>query len=462
MKTMLKFFLWGILISSAIFKTNVLFAQDEDYFNYDEKLKEQRNSPQFKYYSDLNHWDIYMEPIIKKENDSVKADAMGIQYAYYTIGRYWAAIPKNSQYKKPSPIFDYSTTSYKLPIYGKDHFKMAAIRKIVFPYAAKFADNVPTDSIINSFVVETMLKQYNDHKADFIVSELDWQGYENHFDYNSEIPDFSKLESNSIIKQFHPNIYVLRPHTLNFIPLEYRGRQIINREMFEAIPEKITVFNSYLFCHNTSNNCMLYLIQDDKLIELPPQSQLKNPNDKLYKTYPRGIMVNDLLTSDKRKILSYLKEDSYLHLYYNKRTDKYPPITIEGEHCIHGQDDYFTIDEFYEDYWNGDDGCGLDYLGDVFAQCAKLGNYGKLTGELTNIILEVNNLREKADRLYYDSYSQNDSYSQVDALQKKADELENRFYKLIQQELKSQGVVLPNAYGEKNPSGVGNGNPLDF
>ncbi len=452
MKRIIRFFLAGILLSSALIGANAVFAQDDDDYYYEE-IRIDTEAPQYKYYSDQNHWNIFINPIVTKQKDDyAKYDAMGIQYAYYTIGRYLAAIPKESEYKKPAPIYDYSTTTYKLPIDGKDRAKMAAIRKVIFPFSNQFADNISTDSIVNSYVIENIIQLDDIFKGDFIISGLDWREHATVYDYhyygdnpkNEKEPDFTKLNPNSIIKQYQSNIYVLRPNTFTSMPIEYNGRQTWGKEMFEATPVAATVFDANLFCLNTPTGQKPYLIQNGHLIALNPKNQLKKPNDELSRIYPRGIMVNETLTSDKNKVLSFLKEDSYLYKYYNDRTDIYPSITIEGEPCIWQQDDYLSIDELYEDYWNGDN-CNLDYLGEVFSRCAKLEPYGNLTSELNNLILEVNNLRSKAETLSY--YSNN---SESEELLKKADELEIRFYKLIQQELKSQGVEIRNDYSRKN------------
>ena len=111
----------------------------------------------------------------------------------------------------------------------------------------------------------------------------------------------------------------------------------------------------------------LYQIHGDSAIALDIRSQLNNPNNELRLLFPRGIKVNNILTSNKSKVLSYLKKDSFLYDYFQSRDDAFPAITIEdgmwNSSPLEGSGSHWFC---FPDYWTSNNS-GFEYFIEEFA-----------------------------------------------------------------------------------------------
>lgn len=111
-----------------------LFATEKDSASI---VRDSLRNLAYEYYKDVANWDIFIEPAIYVEEDSV-FDHAGLRHAYFVKRYYYFAVPHRADFRFQPHIIGPLLFAYgqKMPVEGKDpaHFQM--IRSAVFPFAA--------------------------------------------------------------------------------------------------------------------------------------------------------------------------------------------------------------------------------------------------------------------------------------------------------------------------------------
>ena len=111
-----------------------LFAMEKDSASI---VRDSLRNLAHEYYKDVANWDIFIEPAIYVEEDSV-FDHAGLRHAYFVKRYYYFAVPHRADFRFQPHIIGPLLFAYgqKMPVEGKDpaHFQM--IRSAVFPFAA--------------------------------------------------------------------------------------------------------------------------------------------------------------------------------------------------------------------------------------------------------------------------------------------------------------------------------------
>ena len=117
------------------------------------------------YYSDIHHWDVFVEPAVLMEEDTV-FDKFGLKHAYFVNRYYYFAVPQKAGYRfLPDRIgpFLYAY-GQKMPVEGKDNAYFQMIRSAVFPFASEASAEVSS---------KTLFQQYADARLDADILHID-------------------------------------------------------------------------------------------------------------------------------------------------------------------------------------------------------------------------------------------------------------------------------------------------
>lgn len=344
--------------------------------NKNNALEMNSNQLSEEYYRDINHWDVYIEPFVFKERNWSERN-----HAFYFYGHYAIAIPKNSNFMKPDVFYDLTYYCCKMPDGSVGKKGAVALRKVVLPYSTRFDAYVSTDCIMNEYV----LFEFNRNKKSIVNDiankiSLDYRigggGFESFgrgcCNCNDIYPYLEEhfvdeksialcINENNICEKYLSNIFILKLNSLSTMIVLSEGRSTWGCNLCSgSVSYSMLNQNSFVVYPNT-----LYQIEGDSAIALDIGCQLNNPNDELHYLFPRGIKVNDILTSNKSKVLSYFKKDSFLYRYFESRDDNFPALTIEDEIWRRGED-YGSHFFYHPDYWTNKNS-GFEYFDDEFA-----------------------------------------------------------------------------------------------
>ncbi len=113
------------------------------------------------YYKDLSHWDIFIEPSVVVQEDTV-FDPAGMKHAYFVRRFYFIAVPHASDFQYQPSVVGPHLYAYgqKMPIEANDAQQLQMIRKVVFPFAADFSANTPSRAIFQQYVEQNFNKDY--------------------------------------------------------------------------------------------------------------------------------------------------------------------------------------------------------------------------------------------------------------------------------------------------------------
>ena len=129
------------------------------------------------YYKDLSHWDIFIEPSVVVQEDTV-FDPAGMKHAYYVRRFYFIAVPHASDFQYQPSVVGPHLYAYgqKMPIEANDAQQLQMIRKVVFPFAADFSANTSSRAIFQQYVEKNFDQDYHyvvDSLMAWRVSHLD-------------------------------------------------------------------------------------------------------------------------------------------------------------------------------------------------------------------------------------------------------------------------------------------------
>lgn len=129
------------------------------------------------YYKDLSHWDIFIEPSVTVQEDTV-FDPAGMKHAYFVRRFYFIAVPHASDFQYQPSVVGPHLYAYgqKMPIEANDAQQLQMIRKAVFPFAASFSANTPSRTIFQQYVEKNFDQDYHyvvDSLMAWRVSHLD-------------------------------------------------------------------------------------------------------------------------------------------------------------------------------------------------------------------------------------------------------------------------------------------------
>ena len=113
------------------------------------------------YYKDLSHWDIFIEPSVTVQEDTV-FDPAGMKHAYFVRRFYFIAVPHASDFQYQPSVVGPHLYAYgqKMPIEANDAQQLQMIRKVVFPFAADFSANTSSRAIFQQYVEQNFNKDY--------------------------------------------------------------------------------------------------------------------------------------------------------------------------------------------------------------------------------------------------------------------------------------------------------------
>lgn len=113
------------------------------------------------YYKNLSHWDIFIEPSVTVQEDTV-FDPAGMKHAYFVRRFYFIAVPHASDFQYQPSVVGPHLYAYgqKMPIEANDAQQLQMIRKVVFPFAASFSANTPSRTIFQQYVEKNFDKDY--------------------------------------------------------------------------------------------------------------------------------------------------------------------------------------------------------------------------------------------------------------------------------------------------------------
>lgn len=113
------------------------------------------------YYKDLSHWDIFIEPSVTVQEDTV-FDPAGMKHAYFVRRFYFIAVPHASDFQYQPSVVGPHLYAYgqKMPIEANDAQQLQMIRKVVFPFAADFSANTSSRAIFQQYVEKNFDKDY--------------------------------------------------------------------------------------------------------------------------------------------------------------------------------------------------------------------------------------------------------------------------------------------------------------
>ncbi len=129
------------------------------------------------YYKNLSHWDIFIEPSVTVQEDTV-FDPAGMKHAYFVRRFYFIAVPHASDFQYQPSVVGPHLYAYgqKMPIEANDAQQLQMIRKVVFPFAADFSANTSSRAIFQQYVEKNFDQDYQyvvDSLMAWRVSHLD-------------------------------------------------------------------------------------------------------------------------------------------------------------------------------------------------------------------------------------------------------------------------------------------------
>jgi hypothetical protein len=236
------FFLCLLVASSFPFTAHSQYSDwdEENSYSVEDSLRNLSKE----YYSDLQHWDIYIEPGTIVGEDTV-FDMAGLRHAYYVQRYYIHAIPKGANFRfMPSPLSRLFFYGQKLPVEGKELPYFQKVREAVFPYAAQFSATTPSRTIFEQYAqqrLEADLRYVIDSLMTNIVGELDL------YNFNDTTPGSGYL----FYRQFNSTLTCLE------------------REIYDAIPAQTTSLSvAQLATHAIKQAPNIYLVPQNSLVKL--------------------------------------------------------------------------------------------------------------------------------------------------------------------------------------------------
>lgn len=348
MKRIIRFFLAGILLSSALIGTNAVFAQDDELYYHE-------GSPEIKasceYYKDINHWDIFVEPYTIEIIDTVYDD-YGIKHGYFLNGYYFAAVPHPSEYIKPNIVTGRRSTWKKIPIEGKNNVLFERIRKTILPFSSNYATSTSSETIFADYTNDDfenkMNELYNTLTHWFQNNYLYYCSFHlSNTTHSNDIFDFTILSNHN-----EPNwIEYLPFHTPNYDKRAYLNSILTNdKQKIKQIKRNMFVVDKYVISvaeHECSyystgqqGNILNYKCDDDNALIFNADYAILDSNTiccfhNQYSCYYDGEGDEDgwgvSLISHTTPII-----DSLLHFENNSVNKiKYQNYTIDSKGQIH-------------------------------------------------------------------------------------------------------------------------------
>lgn len=157
----MKIKLFCLCLMMALFTTFTGHCQENETGISEDSLRELASQ----YYSDIRHWDVFVEPAVIMEEDTV-FDKFGLKHAYFVNRYYYFAIPKKAGHRfMPNEIgpFLYAY-GQKMPVEGKDNENFQMIRSAVFPFAAGASAELSS---------KKLFQQYADARLDVDIRHID-------------------------------------------------------------------------------------------------------------------------------------------------------------------------------------------------------------------------------------------------------------------------------------------------
>ena len=137
----------------ALFTTFTGYCQENETGISEDSLRELA----LQYYSDIRHWDIFVEPSIIVKQD-VDFDRAGLKHAYFVNRYYYFAVPQKADFRyQPRKIgpFLYAY-GQKMPVEGEDASYFQTFRAAVFPLAANNSIEVSSEKIFQQFADQNL------------------------------------------------------------------------------------------------------------------------------------------------------------------------------------------------------------------------------------------------------------------------------------------------------------------
>ena len=266
MKRIIRFFLAGILLSSALIGTNAVFAQDDELYYHE-------GSPEIKasceYYKDINHWDIFVEPYTIEIIDTVYDD-YGIKHGYFLNGYYFAAVPKPSKYPKPCIETGRRSNWIKIPVEGKNIDYFEQVRNAILPFDAKYSSSITTQTIFSDYMKynfeEELNKFYNTLSQYFqasyfycfsYTSPRDKNQINNGINFTTLYKQSDRIEINNYVPDLVDNLPFYTPEYSKKSYLE--SIFLTNNQKFQQIKNNVFLVDKYVISV-TEKECPVYSI----------------------------------------------------------------------------------------------------------------------------------------------------------------------------------------------------------